>query len=264
MHGVFNKGYYPRVSINDDGMIVVVFTHQIKKKLFCRLGKLKYESCAQAPPVLNASIEWLQKKMPLSDGLSPAVSISKSNVVAVAYEKGFHTFYRIGHIRNGEIMWPQEEDKLLIESFAKHASIAVNDKGQVVVGYSSWAERAVHYRAGQITDGHTLTLSKDKFTPSGANYQPVISLNNHGNVVAVYHCLQGRLYVKYNYRLIKQDPATGLSSINWLLEQPKVFANDSYYASVVLCDTMKVVTAYKSLSLKFKTSIRNRIGQLNY
>ena len=271
-YGLFNEGYYPRISINDDGMIVAVFSHQVRRRLFYRLGRLTFGCRGQASLqnlIHSASIEWLQKEMPLSEGLNPAVSISKNNLVVIVYEKGFHTYYRIGHVDNNEIKWLQAdksgEDRRLIESSSsKHASVAINDKGQVAIGYSSWAERTLHYRAAEIKDGHTLVLDENKFTPPGANYQPVVSLNKHGYVVAVHHTLQGRRFLKVNYGVMKKDPVTGHLSISWSLDTPNNFAYDSYYASVVLSDTMKVVTAYKSLTLKIKASIRNCIGQLSF
>ena len=265
--GSFNTGYYPRISINDDGLIVTVFSHQVHKRLFYRLGLLTFHQATQiANTTHSARINWLQDAMPLSEGLNPSVSINKKNDVIVTFDKGFNTYYRIGCIDKDEIKWFQSEDgKQLIKSSAsKHSSVAINGKRQVVVGYSSWAERATHYTAGYINEDHTLILGENNtYTPAGVNYQPVVSLNTHGHVVVVHHSLQGRLYLKINHGVIKEDQLAG-QKIEWALENPRNFGYDGYYASVAVSDTMKVVTAYKSLTLKIKTSVRNYVGELSY
>lgn len=235
-HTVYNKGYYPRIAMNDKGMVVTVFASQIGKQIYYRLGKLRCDddsvdlstagsSATLEDPLPNevtinsASIEWSSEKVPIGEGRNVAVSISSSNMVIIVYESDklrVQTYYRIGDISGHNIIWRKEEgeaDSLLIESgFSRHASVAVNDTGQVVVGYSSAVVRDVHYVAGQISN-NTIVLGGNVYSPPGANYQPVVSLNNRGHVAAVHHTLQGRLYLKINHGLLSADPNTGQSIV---------------------------------------------------
>ena len=43
-HGLYNKGYFPRVDINDEGMVVTVYASQVGRQLFYRVGWLDVES----------------------------------------------------------------------------------------------------------------------------------------------------------------------------------------------------------------------------
>ncbi len=315
-HAAYSKGYFPRIAMNDGFVVVTVFTHQISKQLFCRIGKLRVEmeegsqslnsssieestttpgSNTNSPLVKNklpqlgsqteqgshqplppdedvingASIEWWGEKIMFGEGRNPAVSISKNNTVVIVYERGnlnIQTKYRIGRIEGRELKWLDSDEGgkgLILDQSSKHASIAINDKGQVAIGYSSGVERVVHYRAGRISSSNSIVLGDEVFSPFGVNYQPVVSLNNHGHVVAVHHTLQGRLYLKISYGVMKTDSMTGQSSIEWSLETPSNFAFDGYHGSVSVTDEMKVITTYKSLTLHIHKSIRNRVGQLS-
>lgn len=222
--------------------------------------------------VINgANIRW-ERKQQFGEGRNPAVSLNNNNVVVVVYEKGVvnpTTYYRIGdcHVKDGKISWRTEGTALFGPGRnLKHASVSLNDSDQVVVGYSSGMERAVHYAAGTISDeSNTLVLGDETCTPAGVNYQPTVSLNNHGHVLAVHHTLRGRLYLKVNYGLWSAgDGPGGQPKVDWAMRNPSNFAIDGHHASVVVSDRMKVVTAYKSLTLHFDRSIRNRVGQLHF
>ena len=148
----------------------------------------------------SANIEW-KEKHEFATGRNPAVSLTNNNVVIVVFEKGpphnLKSYYRIGDVRDNAIDWRSNSEKPLLETGnSKHVSVAANDGGQVIVGYSSGVERAVHYVAGKIDEDSIILGEQHRFTPAGVNYQPVVSINSHGHVVVVHHCLQGRLYLK--------------------------------------------------------------------
>lgn len=270
----YNKGFYPRIAMNDNGIVVAVYSSQIGQQIYYNLGRLSYDShfIPNQETVNSASIDWFVEKEAIGEGHNPDVSINNKNIVVVAYDKmslrwpWVRTYYRIGDIdiKGKKMVWRSEadSDKRLIESGScKDASVALNDREQVVVGYSSGIERAVHFLAGTISNS-SIIFGDVKFSPPGVNYAPVISVNNHGHVAAVHHTLRGRLSLKINYGLMKLNSDTGLASIEWSLAHSRKFASDGYHASVVITDGRRVVTAYKSLTPNITKSLRNRIGEL--
>ena len=282
----YDKGFFPRLAINNSGIVVAVFSAQLSSQMFYRLGKLWYDqdSDSQDDPespsysipdqdtVDGANIDWLGEKQLIADGHNPAVTINNNNTVIVVYEKGrirARTRYRIGDVKGKEIEWrskPDSDARLIESGSSKTASISLNDNGQVAVAYLNTIERDVHFLAGQISSNNTstITLGEEKYTPPGhINFQPVVSLNNHGHVAAVYHALRGRLYLKHNYGLMQPDVITGQTRIEWSLATPMNFARDGYYSSIAINDSRKVVTAYKSLTLRLKKSLRNKIGEIS-
>lgn len=272
-HVIYSRGYYPRIAINDSGVVTIVFTSQVGRNMYLRIGNLSYDdttslnssaSSTNTSILDDAVIEWGEKVL-MGEGRNPAVSISNKNVLVVVYEKGnilTRTHYRIGDVGNTDVTWRHEEQLLIQSRSTKHASVAINSKDQLCIAYASAVERDVHFVAGQISNNNCILLGEETFTPLGANYHPVVSLNNHGHVAAVHHALHGRLYLKINYGLFKPDAVTGQSSIEWSLETPTSFAHDGYHASVAMGDNRKVVTAYKSLTLQVQKSVRNKIGEI--
>lgn len=284
----YDKGYYPRIAINDSGNVVAVFSAQVGQQMFYRLGKLKYDrdddndsiddiesqrfSIPDDDTINSANIDWLGEKELIGEGHNPDVTINNKNTVIIVYERGgirVRTRYRIGDVKGKTIVWrsdPDSDKRLVKSGTSKHASIAINDKWEVVVGYSSGIERAVHFVAGQISGNNkevnSIILGEEKYSPPGANYQPVISLNNHGHVAAVHHTLQGGLFLKINYGLMMPNPITGQTSIEWSLANSTEFAHDGYHGSVAISDSRKVVTAYKSMTLYLTKSVRNKVGEL--
>ena len=241
--------------------------------MYMRIGELNYddaESMNSSTSSTNTSIpddaviEW-GEKMSIGEGRNPAVSISNKNVLVVVYEKGnilARTQYRIGDVSSNNVVWRHDEQPLIQSRSTKPASVAINSKNQLCIAYASAVERDIHFVAGQISNNNRILLGEETFTPLGINYQPVVSLNNHGHVAAVHHSLHGRLYLKINYGLFKPDTVTGRSSIEWSLDNPTSFAHDGYHASIAVGDNRKVVTAYKSLTLQVQKSVRNKIGEL--
>ena len=280
----YNRGFYPRIAMNDSGVVLTVFTAQVGRQIFYRLGKLKYDQDgepvdeveSQSPSIPDedtingATIEWLGERELFGEGRNPDVTISNNNTVIIVYEKGgirIRTKYRIGDVQGKSIIWrsdPASDQRLVRLGTSKHASISVNDKGEVVIGYSSGIERAVHFVAGHISSNNSssIILGDAKFSPPGANYQPMVSLNNRGHVAAVHHTLLGRLFLRINYGLMMPDPIAGQTSIEWSLAESTNFARDGYHGSVAISDSKNVVTAYKSLTLYISTSIRNKTGKL--
>ena len=270
----YSKGFYPRIAVNDAGLVVAVYTSQIGQRMFYNLGKLSYDGDTFTIPdqdtVDSASIDWFVEEDFLGEGHNPDVSVNKDGTVIIVYDRRsirwpwVRTYYRIGEIKGEELKWKSssDTDKRLIETgSSKHASVALNDKEEVVVGYSSGIERAVHFMAGTITDG-SIVLGNETFSPPGANYVPVVSLNNHSHVVAVHHTLRARLSLNYNYGLMRLDADTHLGRIEWSLSRSIKFASDGYHASVAITDNRRVVTAYKSLAPRINKSLRNKIGEL--
>ena len=149
---------------------------------------------------------------------------------------------------------------------SKQASIAINNRGQVAIGFASSYEFSIHYTSGRISNDNndTIELSDTTFTPPGSNFQPVVSINNHGYVLAAHHNLLGVLHLKLNFGIMRDDKVTGLPTIEWSQYKPRSFAANGYYASASINDNLDFVTAHKSLRIQFHRSIRNYVGHLSF
>ena len=270
---MFDKGFFPRIAVNSQGMVVVVFVAQRGKMMYYRLGKLNIEDQGVYPPshprendIDGAYIEWLCEKVSIGEGHNPSVSLSKDGTIVTAYDQGYFnimSYYRIGDVKTNSIEW-RSEAKLLIESRSRRPSVAINDKGQVAVAYGFNTD-SIAYTAGEISleSADTISLNRElKYTPSGHNHQPFITLNNHGQVVAVFHALQGRLYMRYNHGTINTDME--LPHIIWSFDKPHDLSSNGYYGTVAINDKQDVVTVHKSLKAPLEKSIRNHIGHFSY
>jgi hypothetical protein len=272
----YDRGFYPCIAMNDSGLVVAVYGAQLGYQMFYKLGRLSYDEITTSQShfipdkatVDGASIEWLETGV-IGEGHNPDVSINNNNTVVVVYERRsikwpwVRAYYRIGDIKEEALNWRQpDSDKRLLESgSSKHVSVSLNDKEEVAIGYSSGVERAVHFVVGIILNG-SIQLGSNKFSPTGVSYEPVISLNNDGYVVAVHHILQGRLSLKINYGLLRHHDVTRLTSMEWSLPSSRTFANNAYHSSVAITDSKRVLTVYKSLVPRIKKSLRNKIGEL--
>ena len=271
-HRDYNKGFYPRIAINNDGLVVAVFTAQLGRRMWYRVGKLTFRedhdpNTGPSQRVLNgASIQWKGRKVLLGEGKNPVVAIDNNKTVAVVYDEGhlyIKTKYRIGDIQEDTITWRSKRKDLVSSQSSKHASIAINDKGQVAIGYSNGFDRTVHYTSGMISSvlDDELIISKSRYTPAGANYQPVVSINNNGRVVVVFHSLLGNLRLKMAYGVVRTE-STQLPFIEWAGECEE-FAANGYHVSVAVNDKQDFVTCHKSLlTVPIHRSIHNYVGHL--
>lgn len=274
---VYNRGYYPRITINNEGLVVAVFAAQVGRMMWYRVGELKFkdegydqDAVPSQEVVDSAFIGWSGPQMSLGGGRNPTVTLSNNNMVVVAYDDGYiflKSRYRIGDVQQERrIKWRGDSKALVDNSSTKHASIAINDKGQVAIGYSNGYKRTIYYTSGQISSlsNDEITMSETKYTPPGSNYEPVVSLNNEGHVVAVFHSLQGGLSLKFNHGTIKMNEYTQLSCIEWSVFKPREFAANGYHVSVAVNDKLDFMTSHKSLTLSLQRSIRNYVGHLSY
>ena len=274
-HSTYNKGFYPNIAINNKGLVVAVFASQVGRTVWYRLGQLKFTkyydpvTIPSSEVVNNAFVYWRDTKILLGQGMNPVVTLSDDNTVVVAFDSGFlffETSYRIGDVRGEAIEWRGNSKCLVNSQHTKHASIAINKDGLVAIGYSNGYTRTIHYTSGKIsTDNDSkILMSETMYTPPGANFHPIVSLNNHGHVVAVFHNLQGRLNLKINHGTVKMNTSTQLPCIEWSHIAPHVFAINGYHPSVAVNDQLDMVTSHKSLlTLSVKKSIRNYVGHLS-
>ncbi len=272
-HMTFSKGFYPRVSMNDEGLLVTVFAAQVGRRIWYRVGKLVFGAtyAHNKPPnqqeLNSASIQWKGSKVLLGEGRNPTVTLNNNKTVAAAYDNGYlyiTTKYRIGDVNENRISWRGKVKDLLSSQSSKHASIAINNNNQTVIGFSNGYDRTIHFVSGRISLEHDdeLVLDESRLTPSGANYQPVVSINDKGHVVAVFHSLAGNLRLNFTYGTLRDDSHSQLPVVQWE-DRYEEFAMNGYHASIALNNHQKFVTSHKSLlTVPIHRSIHNHIGQL--
>ena len=187
-----------------------MFAAQIGRIIWYRIGKLVHDTNPSYQVVNSAYVEWNGQKQVLAVSGNPTISLTNDNTVVVAYEKGlvyWETAYRIGDVQGDIIVW-RSNSKILIDSQStKHDSIAINNQGQMAIGYSRGYTRTIHYTSGKI-ETDEIVISETVYTPSGGNYHPMVSLNNEGHVLTVFHSFDGSLKLKINNGIIKLDEYT--------------------------------------------------------
>ncbi len=177
----YAEGRRPRVAMNQNGIVVVV--HQNKRQCVYRVGRVNFESF---------TIEWEgdeQGTVFAEEGTSPSVAIDDDGHVIMTYynvNEGNGTT----HIVNGTV-----GDGLAIDSLKKHTfpqtakklTVAVNNKGMVVVSYRT--DEGIFFMAGLLKQAHCNVEWQSKRSTKlsddvkNTNIAPVVSVNVDGYFV---------------------------------------------------------------------------------
>ncbi len=177
----YAEGRRPRVAMNKNGIVGVV--HQNKRQCVYRVGIVNLESF---------TIEWEGDELGTvfaEEGTSPSVAIDDDDHVIMTYynvNKGNGTT----HIVNGTVGEGLAIDSLKKHTFpqtAKKLTVAVNNKGMVVVSYRT--DEGIFCMAGLLKrvdcnvewqSKRSTKLSDDVKNPHVA---PVVSVNIDGNFI---------------------------------------------------------------------------------
>ncbi len=177
----YAEGRKPRAAMNQNGIVVVV--HQNKRQCVYRVGRVNFESF---------TIEWEgdeQGTVFAEEGTSPSVAIDDDDHVIMTYynvnEGNGTTHIVIGKV--GECLAIDSLKKHTFPQTAKKLTVAVNNKGMVVVSYRTY--EGIFCMAGLLKQAdcnvewqskRNTKLSDDVKNP---NVAPVVSVNIDGYFV---------------------------------------------------------------------------------
>lgn len=120
------NGSYPKVAINDDNQVVVVYAVGVFSSINYRTGKLQR----------NGQIDWEKKEYGICRGKNASVAMNGKKVVVV-FEDGCNTKYCFGIIdESRDIKWHKKEAQLQLD--ASYPSVAINDRLAVVIFNQSY------------------------------------------------------------------------------------------------------------------------------
>lgn len=174
----YTDGYFPSITINDDGVVVEAHNEIALKKLFYKVG------------VVNPDTKriHLGSAQHYTDGLFPSVAITNSPYVLVEAHNGYLTdllYHKVGTVNTGSKRVTFTDP--VHYSYGFFPSISINDAGIVTEVHGSKVLGALYYKIGKC-DGVDLNY-KIHWT-GGSSYsfgglRPSVSLNNKNQFVEI-------------------------------------------------------------------------------
>ena len=213
----YGTGFFPRVSMSNDGIIVEVHQTLMREVQYC-IGKVN--ECTK-------SIDWWQQSLRIIDGYAPAVALTDNHHVVVVFESeklGVHkTYYSLGIVNFGRktITWTVQREAYGIGG--QNLSVSMNNDGVIVEVHRSPAglnfthlwlctgklKLDDQHNPMGISWNNAVPQGKyrfwDRFLPSSwcnptsspysNGYYPFVSINNDGKFVEVHQTVSWRRLV---------------------------------------------------------------------
>ena len=263
--GRYGAGFFPRVSMNNDGIVVEV--HQsLMREVRYRIGKVNEAT---------KTIDWWQESQTIEKGYAPAVALTDNGHVVVVYENNklttYKTYYCLGIVDSDSktINWTVRRKPF--GNGGQNLSISINNDGAIVEVHRSPA--GVNFThlwlcTGKLNldDQHNpVSISwndaveqgryrfQDRFLPSSLSnpqsspysygYYPFVSINNEGKFIEVHQTLTLR-------RLIYQSGVIDEDTIQW--SQSKECQYDMGYAPVVAVNDHDLVVEIHGTNVAYR------------
>lgn len=140
-HNHVCAGKYPRVAINEDKQVVMVYS---------KSSAIKY----RAGIVVGTRVTWCKTEYDISVGQYPSIATS-GNKVIIVYQASYNVHYCFGIIgegNDGTIMWMQRGVELQIN--ASYPSVAMNDNFITVI-YNSGSSYSLMITVGEVFGDRT-------------------------------------------------------------------------------------------------------------
>ena len=245
----FGYGYFSRVSLNNNNMVVEVHASFYKRTVSYRVGKVNVD---------EKRIDWGQND-DFGKGRAPAVALTDSGSVVVVYENayGFYkSYYRVGTLNTEQkrIDWVTEVPYFYGKGL--ELSVAMNNDGTVIEVHrfpkSAYSLRCTVGRLEVDNQGNILgTIDWSNPETFSHGFYPFVSLSNDGKVVEVHQSVFLRRQA-YRTGITNREAKT----LHWSNSQhhyglgwaPVVALND--HNKVIECHETN--SAYKGNSLWYK------------
>lgn len=178
-------GIYPRVAINDEGVVVEVHESPYRRQSWYRVGTISDDS--------TNTINWAQEDKNLNLGCRPAVTINNTHVVAVAqsaYWGLYHVYYKVGKVdkENRDIIWEQQDGETLEifnRSRVEELSISMNNHGDIVAVGRIVDWRTFVLRVGCLKDSEGKIEWGTVQQLEVGGYTPSVTINDDKHVLLV-------------------------------------------------------------------------------
>ena len=261
----YGSGFFPRVSVNNDGIIVEV--HQsLMREVRYRIGRVNEAT---------KTIDWWQESPKIKKGYAPAVALTDNGHVVVVYEnKDFaihKTYYCLGIIdsENKTVIWTVRQEPY--GNGGQNLSISMNNDGTIIevhrspagvnifhlwscigkldlddqrnpVGIS-WNDAVKQGRYRFWDRFLPSSMSNPQSSPYSYGYYLFVSINNHGKFIEVHQTLTLR-------RLIYQSGVIDEDTIQW--SQIKECQYDMGYAPVVALNDHDLVVEIHETNVAYR------------
>ena len=250
----YDTGYIPRVSLNNNNIIVEVHqSHRTLTVWYC-VGKVDANA---------KKIDW-GRSYNIGNGHAPAVALTDSGHVVVVYRGlAYRSYYRVGSIdtEHKEINWANEAQSY---GFGQELSVAMNGDGTVIEVHRSPSISLYRLRFTygklEVDNQGKISGKIDWRNPKtySHGFYPCVSLNNDGKIVEVHQRILSRNLVYRTGIDDKQAKTLQFSTQRYYSKgwAPVVALND--HNQVIECHETN--SAYKGNTLWYKIScVKNKV-----
>ena len=145
-YAIYSKGGFPRIAMNDDFVVVTVFSHQVTNQLCLRIGKLKVED-EESEPLNSPSID--NSSIYSSDLRSPLVTEVSDVEQQQQQQQQDEVFPDEDMINSASIEWWGER---IVFGEGQNPAVSISKHNTVVVVYEEgdFHSQASKYRIGRI------------------------------------------------------------------------------------------------------------------
>ena len=170
----YDMGSYPRIAINDSGLVVEVHESPRKRKTWYHVGMIH-----------DDRIDW-GPSYEIGQGLHPAVALSNDDQIVIVEESGGRFFSPEGYYFFGKVnkidktILFSRKRELLVHS-AREPSVTMKGKN-IVVAFLHERNRKLHIMLGRM-DGLVVAWAEYEFLHFAVGTWPSVSLNENGVLV---------------------------------------------------------------------------------
>ncbi len=219
----YDHGGYPKVSLNDSGILVEVHESPHKRNVWCRVGAINDDN----------TIDWGQLHEN-GGGTHPSVALNNDDTVVIIHESGsrlsyevFYWFGRVNRIRK-TVDWIRKKELLL--SSAQELSVAICKQDILVTFRSGIRQHPLYTLLGKIKDEIIVWAERDPVSFGSGNW-PSISFNSEGTVVVTFQSFVMRALQCREGVLKEKD---GVHAITWSKRPSRTYILGAYPAVAVL------------------------------
>lgn len=246
----YDTGAYPKVAVNNSGVVVEVHESPRKRTTWYHVGK-----------ITGNSIKW-GPSYELGQGRHPAVSLSDNNQVIIVEESGGWMFAPESYYFFGEVVESTKtiqfsrKREMLVHS-AREPSVTMKGRSIIVAFLHARNYGKLHIMLGRI-EGLVVQWAEYEFDPFAVGAWPSVSMNEDGMVVV---SCQGYSNGQLLCRKGQLNNIDGIWCVQWSTNEAKRYEYGAY-PSVCLLNDNQLVEMH-STGGTFTGEIWCTLGQIN-
>ena len=249
----YHDGFFPQAALGDNGVLVVVRSHVIRRRCSCRVGYVNEEAL---------TVEWgeeFNRGLGSGAGMNPSVALIEKPEVADSAVILFYTtsefakyrsFYSVGKFNNTTTklssIGPTERHVAELDN-CKNISVAANKEGTVLLLFQSSTSlrHTLSYAVGKFEDNVINNLMPFTFT---IGYFPRVNLLSNGMAIETHEAV-GSSSLVFKYAQVEGD-----GKIQWSKGQK---CESGYTPSLACNDHLKLVDVHTSYfgGLRYRTGL---------